>query len=206
MARPSGVRNHDFEEKRAGLLNALTEFALGSDLCRPSLRQFAIACATSEPNLRHYFGNRQGLVIAILANIGERRVAAWQIPVGAARNPAEVLETYFRLSEAVVRKGGFIRAHAFGIIEGVADPEIGRAYLDHVLDPSLTSICRNLAATPGCPADDRTLRIAAIAILSPVLLAGLHQDLLGGKSAAPIDTRYLYQCLQSWLSTGLEAR
>ena len=69
MPRPAGVRNHNFEAKRTALLETLTEFALQDDLRRPSLRQFALAAGASEPTLRHYFRDRQGVVIAILVRI-----------------------------------------------------------------------------------------------------------------------------------------
>ena len=69
MPRPAGVRNHDFESKRTALLDTLTQFALEDNMQRPSLRQFAIAARASEPTLRHYFRDRQGLIIAILQYI-----------------------------------------------------------------------------------------------------------------------------------------
>ncbi|HRJ00802.1 MAG TPA: hypothetical protein PKV67_08485, partial [Hyphomonas sp.] len=77
MPRPSGARNHDFDEKRAALLNTLTRYALTADLRRPSLRQFAMAAKQSEPTLRHYFGDRQGLVIEILENLRSRAMPLW---------------------------------------------------------------------------------------------------------------------------------
>lgn len=80
MPRPAGARNHDFDEKRAALLDALTDFALSADLRRPSLRQFAQAMNASEPTLRHYFGDRQGLIIEILENIGRKGA-----PLGGCR-------------------------------------------------------------------------------------------------------------------------
>ncbi|MEO0786583.1 MAG: hypothetical protein AAFY10_12875, partial [Pseudomonadota bacterium] len=79
MPRPAGVRNRDFADKRASLLATLTDFALNSDLRRPSLRQFAIAAEASEPTLRHYFQDRQGVVVAILECIGERGQALWNM-------------------------------------------------------------------------------------------------------------------------------
>ena len=69
MSRPAGARNHDFCEKRTALLDTLTDFALAAALTRPSLRQIAIAANQSEPTLRHYFGDRQGLVLEIIENI-----------------------------------------------------------------------------------------------------------------------------------------
>jgi AcrR family transcriptional regulator len=71
MSRPAGVRNHDFDQKCAALVDGLTRFAVSAELRRPSLRQFAKAVDASEPTLRHYFKDRRGVVVAILENMGK---------------------------------------------------------------------------------------------------------------------------------------
>ncbi len=205
MARPMGVRNHDFEEKRAALLDALTDFALSADLRRPSLRQFAIAVQASEPTLRHYFTDRQGLVIAILENIGQRGAPLWAMVAIPSGSPAQALEEYFRVSEAGMRLGGFIRAHAFGLIEGLADEVAGRAYLEKVLEPALQAISAKLRATPGAPEQESALRAAALATLSPLLVMSLHQELLGGSHIAPIGSTETIRHLEAWLGRALSA-
>lgn len=205
MPRPAGARNHDFDLKRAALLDALTDFALSADLRRPSLRQFALAVHQSEPTLRHYFTDRQGLVIEILENIGRRATPLWAMVAMPAADPATALEEYFRISEAGMRVGGFIRAHAFGLIEGLADEAAGKAYLEKVLEPALKSVSDKLRATPGGPKTDAELRAAALATLSPMLVMSLHQELLGGAGSAPIDIGETMTSLRGWLSKGLSA-
>lgn len=203
MPRPAGARNHDFEEKRAALLDALTEFALSADLRRPSLRQFAQAMDASEPTLRHYFGDRQGLVLDILDNIGRKGAPLWAMVATPSSDPATAFEEYFRISEAGMRLGGFIRAHAFGLIEGLADETIGQAYLEKVLEPALAAVANKLRATPGAPQDETALRAAAFAALSPLLVMSLHQELLGGARSAPIDSSKVIRSLQEWLGKAL---
>lgn len=203
MPRPAGARNHDFDEKRAALLDALTDFALSADLRRPSLRQFAQAMNASEPTLRHYFGDRQGLVIEILENIGRKGAPLWAVVALPSANPATAFEEYFRISEAGMRLGGFIRAHAFGLIEGLADEAIGQAYLEKVLEPALNAVSDKLRATPGAPQDEAQLRAAALAALSPLLVMSLHQELLGGAATAPIDSSKVIAALQIWLGKAL---
>ncbi len=205
MPRPVGVRNHDFDEKRAALLETLTDFALSADLRRPSLRQFAMAAHASEPTLRHYFTDRQGLVIEILENIGRKATPLWAMVATPSVNPATALEEYFRISEAGMRLGGFTRAHAFGLIEGLADEALGKAYLDKVLEPALRAVSDKLRTTPGAPQDETALRAAALATLSPLLVMSLHQELLGGAHSAPIQTGETIAQLQAWLSKGLSA-
>jgi AcrR family transcriptional regulator len=203
MPRPIGARNHDFELKRAALINAMTEYALEADLRRPSLRQFAIAAKASEPTLRHYFDDRQGVVEAILENMGKRGTWVWELVAHPATNPTEAIEEYYRVADAGMRYGHFTRAHAFGLIEGIADENAGRAYLKFLLEPGLKSIMDKLEATPNGPVTQHALRTAAFAIMAPLLFISIHQKLLGGETEFPIDTQAIIQNLQSWLGRAL---
>lgn len=203
MPRPAGVRNHDFEEKRTALLETLTEFALTDDLRRPSLRQFAIAAGASEPTLRHYFGDRQGLVIAILEHINQRAQPLWSIVATGASDPEAAVEEYFRVTKAGMEHGGFARAHAFGIIEGLADTKVGDAYLKLVLDPALATVSDKLAATPGGPKSPENGRVAGFMILAPLLVMTLHQELLGGGDESPIDQDDFLDRVKTWMASAL---
>ena len=71
MPRPPGTRNQDFAEKKLALVQKLADFLLSDDVELPSFRQMAIAADTSEPTLRHYFGDRSGVIIAVMAHIGK---------------------------------------------------------------------------------------------------------------------------------------
>ncbi|MEM7767267.1 MAG: TetR/AcrR family transcriptional regulator [Pseudomonadota bacterium] len=199
------MRNRDFAAKKLALVEALTEFALTSDLRRPSLRQFAQAAGASEPTLRHYFSDRQGLVIAILETIGRRGRNLWDTVATPSGSPGIAIREYYRISEAGMRHGGFIRAHVFGIVEGVADPDVARAYLEYVLEPALGAVREKFAGTPGAPTGDAALRAASLAALAPLLMMSLHQDLLGGGTDWPFDSNATIGHLESWLSAGFEA-
>ena len=203
MPRPAGVRNHDFEAKKTALLDTLSEFALNDDLRRPSLRQFAIAAKASEPTLRHYFRDRQGLVIAILQHIHLRAIPLWEIIATGAPDTATAVEEYFRVTEAGLTHAGFARAHAFGIIEGMADEKVGQAYLEFLLDPALKAVADKMDATPGKPETLDERRASAFMMLSPILVMTLHQQLLGGKDASPVDTGGFLKLMQNWLAAGL---
>ncbi len=202
MARPAGVRNHDFDSKRAALLNRLTDYALNADLRRPSLRQFALAVEASEPTLRHYFTDRAGLVVAILENIGARGRAIWAVTATPSSDVGTALAEYYRIALAGMQHGGFVRAHAFGLIEGAADAAAGEAYLANVLEPALNAIGRKLEGTPGAPSDPVARRCAALAMLSPLLALSLHQDLLGGRALAAMKADDLATHLERWLAAG----
>ena len=203
MPRPAGVRNHNFEAKRTALLDTLTEFALQDDLRRPSLRQFALAAGASEPTLRHYFRDRQGVVIAILGHIHTRALPLWDIIKTGADDTATAVAEYFRVTEAGLTHGGFARAHAFGLIEGMADEAVGQAYLEFLLDPALEAVSAKMDATPGRPETETERKAAAFMMLAPILVMTLHQQLLGGKDASPIDTNGFMTLMQTWLASGL---
>lgn len=203
MARTPGARNHDFTEKRSALLDLLTDFALNSEFNRPSLRQFAMAAGITEPTLRHYFSDRQGLITAVLQRIGERGQPIWAEVAVPADSSANAMQEFFQIALFRLREGHFVRAHAFGLSEGIANEEVGRAYLKHVLEPALNSVYRKLEATPGQPEDPVELRAAALAALSPLLIISLHQELLGGRSLAPLDNKKIVMQLSAWLSNAL---
>jgi len=203
MPRPAGVRNHDFAAKRTAVLDTLTEFALKDDLRRPSLRQFAIAVGASEPTLRHYFGDRQGVVIAILGHIHKRAIALWDIVATPAETPGAAVEEYYRVTRAGMTHAGFAKAHAFGLVEGMADETVGRAYLEQLLDPALDAVSRKLTATPGGPETPAETRASAFLMLAPILVMTLHQELLGGSDASPIDADDFLSQMQRWLASGL---
>lgn len=201
MPRPSGARNHDFDEKRANLLDTLTEFAVATALKRPSLRQFALAARQSEPTLRHYFGDRQGLVIEIIKNIGARARIIWASVAAPASDPPAALSKYLRMTEAGLSQHGYARTHAFGLIEGLADPVVGKVYLEVLLEPSLQAFSDKLSATPGGPKDPDTLRAASLAATGPLFLLGLHQELLNGRETLPINVEPVFRHLNNWLGS-----
>ncbi|MBK8198398.1 MAG: TetR/AcrR family transcriptional regulator [Acidobacteria bacterium] len=199
MPRRAGARNQDFGEKRADLLDALTDYAIAASLTRPSLRQFAMAAGQSEPTLRHYFGDRQGLVIEIIENISVRTADTWQ----ELRVPAESLQFAIRdfldASESGLNDGLFIRAHAFGIIEGFADPVVGRVYLHKMLEPSLSNLQIKLRSSPGGQRDEIELRAASLLATAPLYVISAHQYLLGGKEDLPIEVSAVYRHFQKLL-------
>jgi len=206
MPRPAGVRNRDFEKKREVLLDTLTEFALNDDLRSPSLRQFAIAARASEPTLRHYFGDRRGVVIAILGHINKRGLPIWDVVRTPSSDPASAVEEYFRVTRAGMVHGGFARAHAFGIIEGIADEAVGQAYLEHLLDPALEAVRAKLTDTPGGTISAENGRAAAFMMLSPILVMTLHQHLLGGQERTPIESDAFFNQIQGWLASGFSTK
>ncbi|WP_430402213.1 hypothetical protein [Hyphomonas sp.] len=203
MPRPAGARNHDFEEKRSALVDGLTRFAVTAELRRPSLRQFAIAVEASEPTLRHYFQDRRGVVLAILERMGKFGQAVRKDLASPSENVAGAVKSYYKVAAPGAQFDLYTRAHAFGLIEGIADEATGKAYLKYMLEPALTVITDKLASTPDAPASALKQRAAAFAVLSPLILIGIHQMLLGGAEEAPLDSRSTIDLLQTWLGEAI---
>ena len=66
MARTSGSRNRDYDDKRVALLKRLDPRLSDFSQTRPSFREMAGAAGVSVPTLRHYFKDREGVVQAYL--------------------------------------------------------------------------------------------------------------------------------------------
>tara|TARA_R110000803_G_scaffold20659_1_gene52961 strand:+ start:437 stop:1054 length:618 start_codon:yes stop_codon:yes gene_type:complete len=203
MARPAGVRNHDFEQKHNALVEGLTQFAVTAELRRPSLRQFAKAVDVSEPTLRHYFKDRQGVVAAILEHMGTLGRSIRDGFAAPSDSVASAVKDYYQVATLGPQFELYTRAHAFGMIEGIAEDTAGKAYLKYMLEPALAAITEKLTATPGSPKSALELRAAAFAILSPLIFMGIHQTLLGGAEEAPIDSQATTGLLQTWLGEAL---
>jgi AcrR family transcriptional regulator len=204
MPRPSGRRNPDYDVKRDRLAYELADFVLNGPSVRASLRQLAHGCGVTEPTLRHYFGDREDVAIAILTELG-RRAAPIIAAVGASAPSAEAaVDAYVELSILGVRNGVFARAHSFGIIEGVADDRVGRAYLEHLLEPSLVAVERRLSPHIAPDIGDAGRRAAALMLFAPLLVGVIHEQLLGGdKGAAPLDE--MFRALAVFVKGGLGA-
>ncbi|MEM6534807.1 MAG: hypothetical protein AAGA24_06975 [Pseudomonadota bacterium] len=203
MPRPVGVRNRDFEEKRAALVDTLTDFALTMERRNPSLRQFAIAASASEPTLRHYFGDRRGVILAILENLNKRAQPIWNAVRTPAKDPETAIEEYFRITRVGMMHGGFAEGHAFGIVEGIADEVIGEAYLEYILNPALEVVSQKLGDTPGADMSGKDGMAAAFLVLAPMLVMTLHQHLLGGDDKYPIDAERFLSTVNHLIVTGM---
>ena len=175
-------------DRKAELLAVLARTAIGERSAPVSLRQFAIRAGVSEPTLRHYFTDRQGVVIAIIDYFAEgardwlTRSAEPHADVG------EAVAGYASLAAEGVDSDLFAQAHAFALVESIHDPVVAEAYRELIIEPSLDAIERRLkpGVDPAGSAPER-VRHAALALYSPILIAVLHQRLLRGADARPLD-------------------
>lgn len=191
MARPKGVPNADREGKRQELVDRLRS-ALLSETPPSSYRSLAGAAGVTIPTLRHYFGDREGVIAAVFADCHQGASHHLQ----ATRQPngkfSESVQTLLEHVADGFLYGGLTELHSVGLIEGLADGGVAKAYLAEVLEPTLQAVEQRLLAHIKL-GEMRKLdaRVAALQLVSPVLIYFLHQDGLGGKDQYELDLHTL---------------
>jgi AcrR family transcriptional regulator len=188
MGRPRGARSPDYDKKRGELIERLTDHALSADIHRASLRELAAAAGVSVPTLRHYFGDREGAVSVIMECIAARGKPYIAFVASPGGDFASSVRGYLDLSRLGMEHGGFARAHAFGIVEGSGAEPLGVAYLETLLEPSLTALQTRLEShVQSGEMRKCDTRAAAIHLFAPLMVLMLHQQILNGTKTHPID-------------------
>jgi AcrR family transcriptional regulator len=187
LPRAKGVKNADYDAKRRELLDRMLPRFASLDLERPSLRQLAVAAEVTAPTLQHYFGDRTGVVAALLEEYNRRaqtRLGIVSKASGAfAASMREFAQSFVfgMQADAVVRLGDVMAA---ALCEGLADPQVSPLTLVHIVDPAVDALVARLQEHVDrgemMPAD---VRAAALMLLSPLLLAVLHQDQMNGRDS-----------------------
>lgn len=193
------------QERKHELLQTLSQIAVAERSAPVSLRQFAIKAGVSEPTLRHYFDDRRGVVIAIIGFFADG-ARDW---LARSAAPAQTVEGAVRGYAGLAVEGAdtdtFAQAHAFALVESIHDPSVARAYLDTVIEPSLQAIEARLAPALDPSGDEsQRLRHAAISLYAPILLAVIHQRLLGGDAARPLEMGEFFNDLTTLFTDGLK--
>jgi AcrR family transcriptional regulator len=190
MARPTGARNAQFEERRAALIARARERLSLQGGEPPSFRELALAAGVSVATLRHYFGSREALIKAVFVHYlreGQRHLERTRA--------LEVTDADFEASirdflQRVVRGwtvGSVGSLHRIGLAEGLRHPGTALDYLQGVLEPTLQALETRLAASiERGEIIECDTRHAALLLLSPLLLALLHQHDLGGTRCRPL--------------------
>ena len=193
MGRPPGTRNREYDQKRRDLLSRLLPAVVqaGGQI---SLHELARAADASIPTLKHYFGGRSGAVAAALRAV--RESAATYIDAVADPGELDLAASLRKLALELAAAWvpfGVGALFAAGLSAGLGDGEAGPGYLDGVLEPTLHALEERLRvhARRGqidlAPDDDLAIRAAAMAFLSPLLVALLHQHALAGARCRPLD-------------------
>jgi AcrR family transcriptional regulator len=162
------------------------------DLPPPSLRELAAAAGVTLPTLAHHFGRREDIIAALLAERGRQgapylaEAAMTDLPFGAS------IEALVALTLGGLTEGGVAALHVLGLREGLRQGRIGPAYVTAILEPTLVAFEARLAlhiARGEMIATDP--HHAAIALISPLLIAALHQQELGGAQVRCLDLQAL---------------
>ncbi len=189
MPRPKGARDADYGVKRSALLRKLSARLIQLDDTRPSLRQLAIAAGVTVPTLRHYFGDREDLVEAVLEEIfvhGEQYLERGAEPYGDLDQSIRAfLSTFAQVLVEGPRLGDKI---AIAFLEGFYSKRLGPMALNYVIEPPLQAMEKRLAAHKARgELGDIDLRYAALMLISPLLVACMHQQQMFGDEVRPLD-------------------
>jgi AcrR family transcriptional regulator len=196
MARPAGARNADYFDRRNALIERVRDRLALQQGTPPSFRELALAAGCSVATLRHYFGSREGLIrdlFTVSRESGERHLARART---LESGDLEASLTLFlrRIVEGWTH-GRVGELHRIGLAEGLRNPRhTGLDYLVEILEPTLQALEQRLqgliASGAMAPAETRH---AALMLLSPIVLALLHQHDLGGTRCRPLDVPTLIE-------------
>lgn len=201
MGRPRGSRNPGYEDRRRKLADALGR-AVTDPAAGHSFQELARACGVSVPTLKHYFGDRDGAILAgfeALEDAGRRHATAVPGPEGLP--PRESLLGFLSALILGWRRFGVGQLHRVGLQLGLTSERRGPGYVTMLLEPSLRYLEERIAFHQDhgdLRGDDP--RAAALSLLAPVMLALLHQDQLGGSACRPLDVEaFTEEHLDRWL-------
>lgn len=192
--RTRGALNQSHQQKRERILAKIHKDIANQGLESFGMRQFARSAGTSVNTLQHYFGTQHELTAALFERIHQSGSAYTQAVPLLARLP--VKEALVELLSQIVgawRPGALQHLHRLGIHLGLGDPKVGSLYIDNVLEPTLQAVETLLLAFQKSGALSKTMnpRFASLALMSPILLALLHQNDLEGRRCRPLDLNAL---------------
>lgn len=187
MSRPKGSNTASYEARRISLLAGVKQRLTAANLPSASLRELAAAAGVTIPTLRHYFGKRDDLVEALLVDFGrqgEPHVARTARADMAFRESIADYVAYVRLGF----RYGLADIHTLGLREGLRQDRLGPAYLNTILEPTIQSLETKLRLHQE-KGDMRIsdTRVAALQLLSPLVIVFLHQNELCGDQVRPLD-------------------
>jgi AcrR family transcriptional regulator len=189
MGRPPGKKNADHAQSRQALLVGIAPLLMRPGGVPVSLREMASAAGVSVPTLLHYFGDRETMMEELLAHLHQQGqpfmdAAARTLPGPLPESARELLLAVRQAWELF----GIGRIFTAGLVLGLDQDRLGPACVRHVLEPTLQMAEQRLGLHQEAgelAAGD--LRLAALELLGPLILALLHQGPLGGSACRPLE-------------------
>ena len=199
MPRPKGARDASYPAKRSALLHKLSARLARLNDTRPSLRQLAAAADVTVPTLRHYFGSREELVEAVFADFNRLGLDYLQSCAKPSGDLTESVHGFLTgLLHAMTDGDNLGDMFAVGLVEGMLNRRLGPAHLVCLVDPLVDALAERLgehqARGEMIVVDTR---IAALLLISPVVIACNHQNQLFGRRERPLDLDLLVDELAS---------
>ena len=189
MARTKGSRNAGYDERRLALARKVRTALMKDDGLRTSMRSLAEVAGTSVATLKHYFDDREGVMVAVMESMridGAPHMARASLPASTdVRESLLLLLQRVRTAWVEFRVG---RMQTSMMAEGLSTKALGPAYVDLMLEPFLQvgeAFLRRAVDSGALPTCD--VRQANLMLMSPVVLALMHQDSLSGASCRPLD-------------------
>lgn len=187
MARTAGSRNRDYEQKRGQLLEALKRRLREPDGARLSVSEMAEAAGVSVSSLRHHLGTRSEILASVMAEQG--KLGAPYL-ARVREEPSLPVEASLRETLHAMLQGltfGLGELLANGLAMSLRDPLAGVSFLENLLEPILQSLeCRLEAHARRAELIPADYRMAALGLVSPLVLATLHQNALCGTTVRPL--------------------
>lgn len=178
-----------YEDQRAALARRVREALAGELGPGASLRALAGAAGTSVATLKHYFGDRDGLLQGVMESA--RADAAPYLAMAAQVRPGDVrgsLQHFLRGLCRAWTRHGVGPMYGATLALGLGSRAVGPSFVSHVLEPLLQAgeaLLRQLEEQGALTLPD--VRAASLALLAPVVFALLHQDNLAGARCRPLD-------------------
>lgn len=152
-----------------------------------SWRELAAAAGVGLSTLTHYFGRREDVVRAVI----EAELARGAEPLAVMAKPTgpfpQSIQDAVQHLAAGLSYGGLSRSYAMGLVQCLRHPTLGPVFLEFSLEPTIKAVEARLQVHVDRGEMTGDPRASALMLISPLLVAYLHQSELGGREIRPLD-------------------
>lgn len=195
MPRTKGAANKDNEQRKRSILQRIWSHLRQRQGKAVSLREMAAAGKVGLATISHHFGKRDDVIAAILqAKHFEGEEALRILAQPQADFSQSIAAALAHLSTGLedYDVGDLL---GVGLAEGIDHDKLGPVFVEEGLEPIIQAAMARLQVhqARGEMRPDSDVRVAALSLISPLLIGYLHQTSLNGKAAYPMDMEQLHQ-------------